>query len=99
MTDKFCINCFYFRKSDTFPYDHGYAHCVADEVTDIDLVTGRKGYRYCSVLRKGEYNACGPEGKLYVDRAEYESEHAQWQEKQDSMDTLEQRINEGLDPF
>lgn len=97
MTDKFCVNCFHFRVSESFPDDLGYAKCSANGMTD--LVSGKTTYLYCSVLRKSDVSDCGPEGNQYVDREQYVSELSQWKKKQDSMDTLEQRINEGLDPF
>ena len=60
MTDKFCINCAHsIRTSDPEIYK-----CSALPEGEVDLVTGKRNYPYCSIARMSS-SQCGREGKLF----------------------------------
>jgi len=58
MSDKFCINCRYSKPTG----NQDVYWCQVD--SKINLVTGERQYKYCSVMRM-EFMKCGLDGKLY----------------------------------
>ena len=58
MSDKFCIDCRYSKPTN----DSEVYLCTAE--SKINLVTGERQYKYCSVMRM-EFQPCGLSGKLY----------------------------------
>lgn len=61
-----CKNCKYYKRDIPFIFSSKFAKCTNPDITDADLVNGKKTYSYCSIERKNySVNKCGPEGKLF----------------------------------
>ena len=60
---KICANCLYCVEDLTrMTGTYEYATCSHPDLVEVDLVSGKKEYKFCSVLRTYK---CGKKGKYY----------------------------------
>lgn len=60
MTDRFCINCVHAEPTS----DDDTYKCKAVSAGEADLVTGKRDYPFCSIVRMIS-SQCGREGRLF----------------------------------
>jgi hypothetical protein len=69
-----CKNCYYFKPASKGLPDKEYARC--DATKELNLVTGEYTYNFCFIEREStREDACGAEGKYYVEEGKPE----EWQ--------------------